>query len=314
MGTEIMKRSQDKQVAVSTEEMALVKSIVFPDATNDELKLYLYECRRRGVHPLDRMIYPIKRNDKDSGKKRITFQTSIDYLRSASSEDGDNAGMDEPVYGPENPQGFPEWARVVVYKYMTLPNCAVERVPFPATARWAEYYPGEKMGFMWRQKPYLMLGKCAEALARRLAWPSRLDGLYAEEEMHIAANDGSAGAPGSLAGAVTEVSHTKGAKLIENGNGGPKAELQALLDEMYPNRTDQAGVLRQLSITSIARASEAVCRGAIERLKKGSKEAPADDAGSPECTKDPGSCNSASFIDDSCVCTVTNEPCPHYFD
>jgi hypothetical protein len=55
--------------------------------------------------------------------------------------------------------------------------------PFIGVARWTEYYPGEKMGFIWDKMPHGQLAKCAEALALRKAFPKKLKGLYVPEEM-----------------------------------------------------------------------------------------------------------------------------------
>ncbi|MDD5226587.1 MAG: phage recombination protein Bet, partial [Candidatus Omnitrophica bacterium] len=178
-----------RKIEVTADQVDLIKRTIFPKATDDELKLYIFECIRRGVHPFDRKIFPVKRHDNATGEDKVTFQTSIDLFRSESEDTGAYAGMDEPAYGDEKKDGalgYPEWAKVTVYKWITAPDGSIHRVAFTAMARWKEFYPGEKLGFMWRGKPYLMLAKCAEAQARRMAFPQKLGGLYADEEMHHA--------------------------------------------------------------------------------------------------------------------------------
>lgn len=176
MTNEVQVYGMDRQIQVSEDQKRLVKSIIFPGCSDDELKLYLFECERRGVHPLDRLIFPIKRNVKGQDEKRITFQCSVDYLRAEAADTGEYDGQDEPAFGPADQNGYPEYASVSVYKK------DMSR-PVTGTARWKEYYPGESMGFMWRKMPFHMLAKCAEVLALRKAFPKRLAGLYVPEEM-----------------------------------------------------------------------------------------------------------------------------------
>lgn len=159
------------EIVITNEQKELVRRTIAPDATDSELALFFYDCTRRGVHPLDKLIHFTKRNGK------YTPITSIDMFRQRASESGEHFGTDDAIYLGD--VGKPEFAAsVTVYKKVQGEKCA-----FTATARWSEYFPGEKQGFMWQKMPHLMLAKCAEALALRKAFPAQLHGLYTPEEM-----------------------------------------------------------------------------------------------------------------------------------
>lgn len=157
---------------VTTEQLDLIKRTIAKDATPDELKLYLYDCARQGVHPLDKLIHFTKRSGK------YTPITSIDFMRIRASETGEYAGSDDAVFFPayETANSTPDAATVTVWRLVQGQRC-----PFVATARWAEYKPDQD--FMWKKMPHTMLAKCAEALALRKGFPKQLAGLYAKEEM-----------------------------------------------------------------------------------------------------------------------------------
>lgn len=164
-------QSQDVAVIVTEEQKELVKRTIAPDATEAELQLYFYDCSRRGVHPLDKLLHFTKRQGK------YTPITSIDLLRMRADSTGQHVGTDEPIY--QGVKGSPDFAALVrVHKLV-----AGQKATFTGTARWSEYFPGEAQGFMWKKMPHLMLGKCAEALALRKAFPAQLHGLYVQEEM-----------------------------------------------------------------------------------------------------------------------------------
>lgn len=158
---------------VTPDQLALVKQTVAQGATDAELKLYLYDCARQGVHPLDRLLHFTKRGGK------YTPVTSIDLMRTRAADTDEYAGSDDAVFTFEDDTPMPPAsARVTVWRFVQGQRCA-----FTATARWMEYCPASGQDHMWRKMPHTMLAKCAEALALRKGFPRQLAGLYAKEEM-----------------------------------------------------------------------------------------------------------------------------------
>lgn len=174
MSNTLMERPTEALSApnVTTDQLDLIKKTVAMGATPDELKLYLYDCARQGVHPLDRLVFFTKRSGK------YTPITSIDFMRIRAAETGEYAGSDDALFWSiETKQSYPDQATVTVWRLVQGQRCA-----FTATARWAEYKP-DANDFMWKKMPHTMLAKCAEALALRKGFPKQLAGLYAREEM-----------------------------------------------------------------------------------------------------------------------------------
>ncbi len=175
MSSEVATMGMDKAIMVTPEQVTVIKNTVAVGATDDELKLFIYDCQRRGVHPLDKMIHFIKRGTGD--KAKASHQAGIDFMRALAEESGEYRGQKGPFF--ENKvNGDLESATVTVVRKMD--NDLVE---FTATAFWDEYYPGDTMGFMWKKMPRVMLGKVAEVAALRKAFPRKLNGLYTPEEM-----------------------------------------------------------------------------------------------------------------------------------
>jgi phage recombination protein Bet len=181
MPTEIVRQAIDisnaielRHLAVSDEHRKLARATVAKGLNDAEFELLLYECRRAGVHPLDKMLIPVVRTL--NGERRLTFTTTVDLLRSRAAETGEYGGSDDAVFQETTKDVIA--ARVTVWRLVQGQRC-----PFTASAYWSEYYPGDKDGFMWRTKPHVMLGKCAEGLALRKAFPKQLAGMYVQEEL-----------------------------------------------------------------------------------------------------------------------------------
>lgn len=160
-------------IAFTSEQVDLIKNTVARGASDDELKLFLYQCQKTGLDPLAKQIYFRKRRTKNGDV--VSIETAIDGYRLIADRTKKYAGNDDPIFDDD---ANPRKATVSVYKLIGGVRC-----PFTATARWDQYYPGDTQGFMWRKMPHLMLGKCAEALALRKAFPAELSGVYVAEEM-----------------------------------------------------------------------------------------------------------------------------------
>lgn len=178
---------QEAQKSPWTEaQVKLITATVAKGATPDELKLFLYTAHKTGLDPLTRQIHFVKRSAKQkdgSYRDQMTIQTGIDGYRAIAERTGTLAGIEDAVYDQED-QEHPNKATVTVWRIV-----GGQRVSFAASARWKEYAPQGGQAFMWQKMPYLMLGKCAESLALRKAFPNDLSGVYTNEEMQQADKD-----------------------------------------------------------------------------------------------------------------------------
>ena len=139
------------------------------------VEAFLQHCRRTQLDPIARQIYAICR------KGRWGIQISIDGARLIAERSGKYAGQ-TPVEWTGDGQTWtqvwldrqpPAAARVGVHR-------SDFREPLYAVANFQAYAAG---GPMWDKMPALMIGKCAEMLALRKAFPQDLSGLYSSEEM-----------------------------------------------------------------------------------------------------------------------------------
>jgi len=166
------------------EKLELLKKTVCKGATDAELELFVHVCKRTGLDPFARQIHAIKRFQ--DGQQVMTFQTGIDGYRLIADRTGKYAPGREPSFTYDKDDRL--IAATAYVKKQTADGTWHE---ICATAHYAEYVGLKRDGnpnTMWLNKPHILLGKCAEALALRRAFPAELSGVYTKEEMEQADN------------------------------------------------------------------------------------------------------------------------------
>lgn len=169
---------------LSQGDLAVLRNSKFKGFTDDEISYARSVCSHLQLNPILKQIHFVKRKDHSDGTYTVTVQVGIDGFRLAAERTGRYAGSDDGIFEYKPGTHAPIKASVTVYKMVDG-----IRVPYTASARWEEYYPGDqaKEGFMWRKMPHGQLAKCAEALALRKAFPQELSALRTDEEMAQAA-------------------------------------------------------------------------------------------------------------------------------
>lgn len=173
---------------LTAEQKTLIRNIIAPKANDDELSLFFELCKNTGLDPFKKQVYLLPFWNGEL--KRFVFSaiTSIDGLRSLAETTGEYDGQSEPIWIDKDGKEYKVWTsdnypfacKISVFK-KGVKNPTVGVAYFDMFAKEKD---GKYTGF-WNKptKAAHMIAKCAEALALRKAFPSKLSGLYVHEEM-----------------------------------------------------------------------------------------------------------------------------------
>ena len=158
------------------ETVKTLRETVAYGLNDSEFKLFGEFCRATGLNPFKKEIWAIKAGG------RLQLMTGITGYVSIANRHPQYDGMEEGLIGPDGqylPMTYPGndfiGAWVKVYR-------KDRRIPSEGVVMLEEYDKGQGN---WKTMRRVMIGKCAQSVGLRKAFPQELNGTYTAEEMPV---------------------------------------------------------------------------------------------------------------------------------
>lgn len=191
MTSVIALRDQDALALPRWRDMPEEQKVLLKEACNSaklndlQFELLVEVARRAGLDPFRRHLYGLFFDGK------FTLVTGIDGFRAVARRNG-LAGVDEVKFTYDEEKDpkhtYPETATATVYRW--APNGQKESYTGVAHMReYRRFTRDNALQTNWKNKPHIMLGKCAKAQAFREAFTESLGGIYERAEFGDADGD-----------------------------------------------------------------------------------------------------------------------------
>ncbi|HKE76480.1 MAG TPA: recombinase RecT [Acidimicrobiales bacterium] len=178
------------ELAVARPALAIdvLREQLAPEATDIELAYFAAVCQRLDLSPWADQIVLVGRHDRRVGRKVHRHQITVAGRRALAVRTGKLAGIEGPVWCGPRERGELVWREV--WDDDEPPYCARVLVhvqgwvkPANGTAKWTEFAQFDSGGALlplWARMPSHMLGKVAESMALRRAFPDVIDPAVVE--------------------------------------------------------------------------------------------------------------------------------------
>lgn len=144
---------------------------------------FLQQCLLNGADPRRKQVYLIPRTSKGETKGTTVFayQFFIAKAQATGLLDGfDVETIKEDYTHPQTGKTMKSLTSIAKVYRKDQSHPVIYKARFWEFA--GKKYDGS-LTMIWKEKPYLMIEKCAIANAMRLAFPDDLSGMYTQEEM-----------------------------------------------------------------------------------------------------------------------------------
>jgi phage recombination protein Bet len=258
-------------------------STIYPGAKPDSILMAVDYCKARSLDIMLKPVHlvPMNVTDAQSGTKswRDVPMPGIGMYRIQASRSGDEAGHDEPVFGPTVEQVFdgvdwekkptkvtvsyPEWCKYTVHKVV-----GGRVVAYTAKEFWLENYAAQSAkvdapNAMWKKRPFAQLAKCAEAQALRKGWPEigqqptaeEMEGKQFEQDMGAARRSEPEVTAKSLP-AITDEKWQEGLPKLQAAIQGKRKTAKEIIRTMSTKYTLTSGQEKNLADVQIIEEGE----------------------------------------------------------